>query len=181
MKSLQHRVIRLDNAKWHGPARDLLAVNLVVLHATASGKAQTAMSVISYMNRDDHGPISYHYIVDRDGSIVRMTDPKFIAYHAGDSAWPGPKRALPKNQKPNGGKSVNSRSVGISFVNDNVKEPLTALQLESGEWLCRTWMRQLGVAPASVIAHKECAPGRKSDPILDMDAWRKRLARPETE
>lgn len=177
-KSLQDRVIRLDNAAHRGRERELSEIDMIVLHATASGKKAKARDVIAYMNRDDHGPISYHYLIDRDGSILRMTDPKFVAYHAGDSAWPHPAVATTKNQKPNKGLSVNARSIGISFVNDNIKEPLTAKQLESAEWLCRTWIEKLALRLTNVRAHFEVSPGRKSDPKLDMVAWRARLSAP---
>ncbi len=166
--SLQHRVVRLDNARHYGKVRTLAAVNLIVLHATASGRMQTGRNVIGWMNSQPN-PISYHYVIEKDGTMLRMTDPLKIAFHAGVSAWPG---------KPSGRMSVNARSIGIAFVNDNVAEMLTEPQLESGEWLCRTWMGKLGVGPSAIVAHREVAPGRKTDPVtLPMGAWRRHMER----
>lgn len=175
--SLQDRVIRLDDAKHSGKTRELSAVNLIVIHATASGKTETAKSVIGWMNGQPN-PISYHYMIDRDGMMYRMTKPELVAYHAGDSAFPNPVRATPANpNKPNGGKSVNGRSLGIAFVNNNHAEALTALQVESGEWLCHFWMKKLGLGPESVVTHAEVSPGRKTDPrAMPGKEWRAFLA-----
>lgn len=167
--SLQHRVTRLDSARHKGQARALSSVNLIVLHGTASGKGSTARGVIKWMNSQPN-PISYTYLIDRDGGIVRMTDPKFTAYHSGVSAWP---------YKPVGRESVNKRSIGIAFVTDEkLREPLTPVQLENAEWLCRVWMKQLNITAASVVSHREVSPGRKYDPVmLPMGAWRAQLSR----
>lgn len=174
--SLQSRVVRLDSARHHGKARDLSSVNLIVTHATASGKTETAKGVIAWMN-GQNAPISYHYVICRDGTIYRMCRPELTAFHAGDSAWPSPIRATPQNQRPNGGKSVNARSIGIAFVNNNHAEPLTALQVESAEWLCHHWMKRLGIGPESVVTHAEVSPGRKTDPrALPGSEWRALLA-----
>lgn len=142
-------------------------VDLIVLHATASGRLQTGLDVIRWMNGQPN-PISYHYLIERNGAILRMTDPNYTAYHAGVSAWPN---------KPVGRESVNSRSIGIAFVNDNVAEPITQAQIESADWLCRTWMQKLGIRASAIVGHKEVSPGRKTDPkMLLMSAWRARLA-----
>lgn len=147
----------------------MTGVNLIVLHATASGRVQTGRNVVGWMDSQPTA-ISYHYVIERDGTMLRMCDPLFTAYHAGVSAWP---------HRPVGRESVNKRSVGISFVNDNLTEPLTVLQLESADWICRVWMEKLGVGAAAVVAHKEVSPGRKTDPLmLDMKAWRERLGCP---
>lgn len=177
MVSLQSRVRRLDNARYKGAERPRSAVNLLTMHATASGRRSKALGIISWMNgpidprgiRGPTGPVSYHYLIDRDGTIYRMLEPKFTAYHAGVSAWPN---------APRGRESVNPRAIGVAFVNDNLTEELTALQLESAEWLCRVLMRQYNISASQVVSHREVAPGRKTDPItLDMHKWRSRLAK----
>lgn len=174
--SLQVRVRHLDSARHHGPVRPLSAVNLLVMHATASGKLETAQSVIAWMN-GQKSPISYHYVLDRTPEILRMTKPEVVAFHAGDSAWPNPARATPQNPRPNGGRSVNSRSIGIAFVNNNHAEPLTAYQVENGIWLCKFWMRRLGIGPESVVMHYEVSPGRKTDTrAITGPEWREMLA-----
>lgn len=175
--SLQSRVVRLDNARHAGPARAVTDIQLITMHCTASGKDQNAKGVIAWMNAQVK-PISYGYVIDRDGMMYRMTKPERVAYHAGDSKWPDPIRATPDNPKPHKGASINKKSLGIAWVNNNEGERLTALQVESAEWLCHFWMRRLGLAPSDVIGHSECSPGRKVDPTraMEMKEWRALLA-----
>ena len=119
--SLQSRVVHLDNAVHHGELRQE-KVSLIVMHCTEGGSAQ---STIEYLNTTDEKTASYHYIIERDGTIYRMTAPNIVAYHAGDSAWPNPVPATPANpEKPNGGRSVNRRSIGIAWAHQG-REQLT--------------------------------------------------------
>jgi N-acetyl-anhydromuramyl-L-alanine amidase AmpD len=166
--SLQDRVVHLDNAKHHGGLRTY-AVSLIVMHTTEGGSGR---STIEYLNTTTDKTASYHYIIERDGTILRMLRPNMVAYHAGDSAWPSPIKATPTNQKPNGGRSVNRVSVGISWANQG--EPLTDAQLESALWLCGVLCKDYGVLVDSVRGHYEVAPGRKTDPkrVQDMTEFR---------
>lgn len=185
--SLQSRVTRLDNARYHGGPRDLSGVRYFIVHKTASDKTSTASGIIAWMNshlRARENPprkVSYHYVIDRDGSIWRMLAPENIAYACGDSAWPDPVRATPENpRKPNGGRSLNRVSISAALVNDNVGEPITPRALESLEWLTHFWINDRRVSirgPSSVLGHYEISPGRKFDPLkLDMRDYRALLA-----
>lgn len=139
-------------------------------HTTEGG---TARSSIDYLNSTADKVASYHYLIDRDGSVLRMTDPALIAYHAGDSAWPAPVRATPANpDRPNGGHSINSRSLGIAWANNG--EPLTIQQKASGLWMAKVYCARYGLTASQMIGHYECSPGRKTDPqpAMEMGAWR---------
>lgn len=168
------RVKRLDNAKDHGPHRSG-APELIVWHCTAGDRADAAME---WMN-SDKATASYHYIVDKDGTIYRFLAPEFIAYHAGESAWPVPAGGVPE------GASINRRSLGISFANDNgsdaneLDDQLTPEQVQSALWLALTLMKRYGIPAENNIGHRECAPTRKTDPlpeIMKMPEWRESLA-----
>jgi N-acetyl-anhydromuramyl-L-alanine amidase AmpD len=171
-RSLQGRVQKLDNARYHAGARTS-QILFLIYHAT---EGDSAASSIGWLNRDltaaEHNQkASYHYIIDRDGAIIRMTPPELVAYHAGDSAWPGPVYSPPGN----GGHSLNACSVGIAFANRDDGEQLTAQQLESGLWLSTVW----NVPLERIRGHYEISPGRKEDPAaaLNMDDWRLLVAR----
>lgn len=184
--SLQSRVRHLDNARHCGPARPVTDILWLTMHCTGSGRMRTARDVIAWMNKPvdprgingPKGPISYGYVIDRDGTIYRMTKPERVAYHAGDSRFPDPIRATRDNPKPHGGASINRKSLGIAWANDNLSERLTALQVESGLWLCHHWLNRLGLPVSNVIGHNECSPGRKVDPAraMPMGDWREMLA-----
>lgn len=169
--SQQANVKRLDNARYKGARRDRSDISVIVVHATAG---DTAMSSINYLNRaDSDHKASYHYVIDRDGTILRMLPIEIVAYHAGDSAWPSPQRYPPGN----GGTSVNKKSLGIAFANKQDGEDLTDEQMTSGLWLCRFWMESLSIPPSRVVGHYEVSPGRKSDPrpCLSMREFRQML------
>lgn len=172
--SLQSRVRALDNATHHGSLREE-RVNLIVMHTT---DGDSAMSSITYLNTTTDKTASYHYVIDHDGTIYRMTAPNLVAYHAGDSAWPNPLKATTNNpDRPNGGRSVNRRSIGVAWANKG--EPLTALQIESALWLVTTLMGGYAVPLPGVVGHLEVSPGRKVDPpasVMAMNDWRARLA-----
>jgi N-acetylmuramoyl-L-alanine amidase len=163
-RSLQGRVVVLDNARYHGKDRLRSTISLIVMHCTAGTSAH---STIAWLNRPDaDAPASYHYVIDRDGTIYRHCAPETMAYHAGDSAFP----ADPSKSRQ--GSSVNPRSLGIAWANRNNGEPLTEAQIESALWLCSVF----DVPPEHVVGHCEVSPGRKTDPVcMDMDEWRERL------
>lgn len=176
LPSLQSRVVKLDNARYHGGVR-VGAVRAIVWHCTAG---DTALSAIEWMNRPNvpsGGKAGYHYLIDKPGTIYRHTPTHLVAYHAGASSWP----AIPAQ-----GHSLNYCTLGVSFANDNgsdanaADDALTAAQWESARWLGVTLMKAHGVPPAMNLAHREIAPGRKTDPlprILPMDPWRAELGR----
>lgn len=178
MDSFQHYVLRADDARYHGGARDFSALDAIVWHCTAGDSVRAAREWLNRPNSD--APASYTYLIDRDpgpDAIVRMCPPELVSYHAGKSAPPG----IPPQPK----NSVNRRSLGIAFANINAEDPaksvpLTTFQLQAGLWLGVTLMKLYPkIVPARNWGHIEVAPGRKFDPrpwVLDLNDWRKRLA-----
>jgi N-acetylmuramoyl-L-alanine amidase len=168
--SLQSRVVHLDNAKHHGGTRATNTITLIVMHTTAG---DSAMSSIDYLNTTTGKSASYHHVIDRDGTIYRMCPITQVAYHAGDSAWPNPRRYPPGNHT-----SVNTRSIGIAWANRNDGEALTPAQKESALWLCALYCRDDAIPVSQVVGHCEVSPGRKTDPTpaISMDDWRAELA-----
>jgi N-acetyl-anhydromuramyl-L-alanine amidase AmpD len=136
---------------------------LLLAHAT---DGYSAGSSIDWMNKDidpegkkgPRGKLSYHYIIERDGIIYRMKPIRFIAYHAGDSAWPNPVHWPAKNKT-----SVNPYSIGIAWALKKGERP-TDLQMESGLWLFRFHMDTRQIPLSRVVGHDEVSPGRKFDP-----------------
>lgn len=160
---LQSRVRALDNVRHHGGERDPTEVLYLVYHATAG---QSAMSSIVYLNTTSEKEASYHYVIDRDGTIYRMTPVHIVAWHAGDSSWPYPVYSPPGN----GGHSLNHNSIGIAWANMDDGEELTAAQLESGLWLTTVFKQPV----ERILGHYEISPGRKIDPApaINMNDFR---------
>lgn len=180
-RSLQSRVRRLDNARYHGGARAMSAIDTIVMHATAGESAESSIGWLNRTNKDGSAiepanRASYHYLIDRNGAILRTLPVTTIAYHAGYSGWPNP----PKWPKPANAPavSVNTHSVGIAWANRDNGEPLTPEQIRSALWLCGVYCRDESVSVERVLGHYEVSPGRKVDPKLAMlmSAWRESLA-----
>jgi N-acetyl-anhydromuramyl-L-alanine amidase AmpD len=176
--SRQELVTRLDDARYHGGARSLDNVWYLIAHAT--GGSHPFKVSQEWMNRDldpagKKGPIgktSYHYGIERDGSIDRALPINITAYGSGDSGWPATRHP------PGNGKSLNPRAIHIAWANDDAGEELTEEQLESGLWLFTVLMQQIHAAPSRVLGHYEVSPGRKVDPraAISMREFRQMLS-----
>jgi N-acetyl-anhydromuramyl-L-alanine amidase AmpD len=179
ISSKQSLVTRLDNARYHGAKRSLDDVWYLIGHATG-GSHPFAVSQ-EWQNRDldpegkkgPKGKTSYHYGIDRDGSITRALPTNIIAYSNGDSGWPAVAWSQGGNRS-----SLNPRAIGIAWANDDAGEELTPEQLESGLWLFTTLMHQIHAGPSRVLGHYEISPGRKPDPrkAISMREFRQQLA-----
>lgn len=185
-ESLQDRVRHLDNARYHGGARALSAINLVVWHTTVGHSAEEA---IAWDNRaQSNNPASYHVVIGRDGIAYRCNPFNVVAYACGNSAFPSPLYFPPGNPLA---AWVNHRSISISFagdIGDNSDElrHATREQIETGYWLGRLLVTGQvsselpAIAPYFHRAHREVSPGRKFDPtptFLVMAWWRWALDR----
>ena len=133
-------------------------VSTIVLHATAGG---TAKSSIAYMMRQAVAA-SYHYIIERDGTIFKCVPTSRKAWHAGKSEGPQ-------------GRDVNPYSIGIAFANLNDgKELITPKQIEA----CRELVDDLATAyPIRwITTHYGVSYPRKTDPRrFDLFAFRESL------
>jgi N-acetylmuramoyl-L-alanine amidase len=136
-------------------------VHCLVLHADAS---RNAKGTVSWIQNPAAG-VSYHYLIDRDGTVYRMVPDERRAWHAGRSEWLG---------TPN----VNDISIGVSWSNDQKGEPFTPEALASGADLCAQLCRRHHLTPCadSLVTHEQIARpvGRKRDqgPLFPLDQFR---------
>jgi N-acetylmuramoyl-L-alanine amidase len=141
----------------HGPRRDGLRPELVVLHYTAMPDAASAERALCDPARE----VSAHWLIARDGQVVQLVDEELRAWHAGAGQW-------------RGRGDVNSRSIGIELDNDGAS-PFAAALMDALEGLLAGILARWSIPPSGVIAHSDMAPGRKRDPGPRFD-WL-RLAR----
>lgn len=145
-----------------------VAVSCVVLHSDA---ADDAKKTISWLRSKKSG-VSYHALVDRDGTVYRFVGTGRKAWHAGDSAFVG----VPH---------CNNYSLGLAFANKNDGvEPYTEQQYESGALVVLDWMHRFpAITPERVTTHAIVAlpDGRKNDPLGFDLARFKALLRPVDE
>ncbi|MDO8423887.1 MAG: N-acetylmuramoyl-L-alanine amidase [Parvibaculum sp.] len=125
-------------------------IDVLVLHYTGMGSAEAAISHLC----DPAAKVSSHYVVDEGGHVLRLVDEEKRAWHAGVSSWAGIS-------------DLNGRSIGIEIVNcghDGGCPPYPDIQMQAVELLCQEIMSRHPIAPRSVVAHSDIAPGRKEDP-----------------
>lgn len=131
--------------------------SLVVLHYTAMPTPEAALDRLAAPEYE----VSAHYLVAEDGRVFRLVDEAHRAWHAGKAAWGVTT-------------DVNSASIGIELANPG-DAPFAAALMASLEELLADILARHRIPPERVIAHSDCAPGRKCDPGVRFD-WH-RLAR----
>ena len=127
-----------------------LPVTMIVLHYTGMESGEAAIARL----RDPEAKVSAHYLVEEDGTILRMVAEDQRAWHAGRSHWRGIK-------------DVNSASVGIEIVNPGHEfgyRPFTAAQMSSLIPLVADIKDRHGITRGNVVGHSDIAPARKQDP-----------------
>lgn len=101
---------------------------------------------------------SYHYYIERNGTIIKMVDPKYEAGHAGASLW-------------NGHLRMNKYSIGICLENKPPQQ-YTQAQYISLSWLIKVLQKRFDDPTSHVIlGHSDVAipRGRKQDPGPQFD------------
>jgi N-acetylmuramoyl-L-alanine amidase len=132
-------------------------VDMLILHYTGMQSARAAIDRL----RDPVARVSSHYVVDEDGSIVRLVPEHVRAWHAGVSYWRG-RRVL------------NDVSVGIEIVNPGHEwgyRPFPDAQIASVRALCLEILGRHPIPPHHVVGHSDVAPDRKQDPG-ELFPWR---------
>ena len=144
------RLVMRTSPNWnHRPPG--VAVSCVVLHATADNDTQASVQWCC----DKQSKVSYHTIIDRDGTVYALVESGKRAWHAGVSAFQGRD-------------DVNDFSLGLSFANANDgHEAYTDVQYEVGASIVQGWLAQYpAITRDRITTHAAIAlpKGRKTDP-----------------
>lgn len=95
---------------------------------------------------------SVHYIIQRNGKVLKLVDEEEIAYHAGLSSW--------RNMD-----GLNGKSIGIELQNSAMgQQKYTAAQIKSLIKLAQDIIRRHNIEPQNIVGHSDIAPTRKPDP-----------------
>lgn len=145
-----HAGARVRPSPNHGPRRNGLRPEIIVLHYTGMATGQAAEDWLC----DPRSEVSSHYLVHEDGGIVQMVPESERAWHAGRSSWMGET-------------DINSQSIGVEIVNPGHGlgyRRFPGRQIAAVIDLCRGIAERWSVAPRRVLGHSDVAPGRKVDP-----------------
>jgi N-acetylmuramoyl-L-alanine amidase len=134
----------------HDERPDGMPVDMLVLHYTGMRTAKEAIARL----RDPAAEVSAHYVVDEDGTVIRLVPEDRRAWHAGQSQW-------------RGHTGLNGRSIGVEIVNPGHEwgyRDFPVLQVAAVCDLCLSILARHPIAPRDIVAHSDIAPDRKQDP-----------------
>lgn len=94
--------------------------------------------------------VSYHYLIDSDGSRTQMVWDSKKAWHAGSSSWKGYT-------------SLNSHSIGVSFWGNTYQRTPTDTEIDSMAHKCAYLMDKFGIGIDGILTHGMISPDRKTD------------------
>jgi N-acetylmuramoyl-L-alanine amidase len=132
-------------------------IDMLILHYTGMETAREAINRL----RDPDAQVSAHYVVDEDGTILRLVPEDRRAWHAGVSHW-------------RGNSALNGRSIGVEIVNPGHEfgyRDFPVLQLAAVCDLCLSILARHAIPQRNVVGHSDVAPDRKQDPGERFD-WR---------
>jgi len=124
--------------------------DMLVLHYTGMKTAGEAVSRLC----DPEARVSAHYVVDEDGTILRLVAEERRAWHAGQGAWQGET-------------DCNAASIGIEIVNPGHEfgyRDFPENQIDAIISLISDIRTRWTIPDARIIAHSDLAPDRKQDP-----------------
>lgn len=127
-----------------------IPIDILILHYTGMQTAQAAIDRL----RDPAAGVSCHYVVDEEGSVLRMVPEERQARHAGISYW-------------RGATGLDDRSIGIEIVNPGHEwgyRDFPVLQLAAICDLCLSILSRRPIPARNIVGHSDVAPDRKQDP-----------------
>jgi N-acetylmuramoyl-L-alanine amidase len=127
-----------------------LPISMIVLHYTGMEDGAAAIARLC----DPEAKVSAHYVIEEDGTVVRMVAEAKRAWHAGRSHWRGTT-------------DINSASIGIEIVNPGHEfgyRPFTDAQIAALLPLVAAIKERYAITRGNVIGHSDIAPSRKRDP-----------------
>ena len=130
--------------------RKIKDIKFIILHYT--GMQSKIVSIKRLLNSKHK--VSCHFLIDRDGQIIKMVDENKIAWHAGKSKW--------KNFT-----DLNKNSIGIELVNKGHEfgyEKFTKIQIEKLVIICKYLKKKYKIKNSNILGHSDIAPLRKKDP-----------------
>jgi hypothetical protein len=120
----------------HGSRRPVNSVHEVVLHHTGGSSVEGAVSTLRQRG------LSYHYIIDKDGTITELVNPEAKAFHA---------------------KHHNNGTIGISYVGGGPGGAISQEAVEASAGLINELKGQFP-ALKNIAGHKHRANHGKHDP-----------------
>lgn len=130
--------------------RFIKQIKFIIIHYTGM---QSEIESIKRL-KNPNFKVSCHYLINRNGKILRMVKDSHIAWHAGKSKW-------------GKYKNLNENSLGIELVNKGHQfgyEKFSNKQIKSLISLCKNLKKKFEINDENFLGHSDVAPLRKRDP-----------------
>ena len=125
-------------------------VKYLIFHYTGMRSENAAIKRLTSKS----SKVSCHYLIKKNGAIIKIVPDLYIAWHAGISSW--------KKDK-----SLNSNSIGIEISNpghDYKYENFSQKQITSIINLSKNLKKKYKIKKENILGHSDIAPLRKKDP-----------------
>ena len=138
-------------------------IEAIIIHSVFNKSNGDKYSINRIIKQFRHYHVSSHYLIARNGKIIRLVKENDISFQAGKSCL------------PDGQTSVNQCSIGIELVTtDDVSDKPTEKQFNSLTALVKDIQHRHNIK--YVLRHSDIAPERKTDPWnLDWDDFLAKL------
>ena len=125
-------------------------IKFIIFHYTGMKKERDAICRLT----SQKSKVSSHYLIKKNGEILKLVPELYIAWHAGVSYW--------KNYK-----LINKNSIGIEISNaghDYKYTKFTKEQIKSVLRLSKNLIKKYKIKSNFVLGHSDISPDRKKDP-----------------
>ena len=125
-------------------------VKYLIFHYTGMRSENAAIKRLTSKS----SKVSCHYLIKKNGAIIKIVPDLYIAWHAGISSW--------KKDK-----SLNSNSIGIEISNpghDYKYKNFSQKQITSIIYLSKNLKKKYKIKKENILGHSDVAPLRKKDP-----------------
>ena len=125
-------------------------VKYLIFHYTGMRSENAAIKRLTSKS----SKVSCHYLIKKNGAIIKIVPDLYIAWHAGISSW--------KKDK-----SLNSNSIGIEISNpghDYKYKNFSQKQITSIIDLSKNLKKKYKIKKENILGHSDIAPLRKKDP-----------------
>ena len=125
-------------------------IKFIIFHYTGMKSESVAINRLTNIQSE----VSSHYLIKKNGDIVKLVPDLYIAWHAGKSSW--------KNYK-----SLNQNSIGIEITNSGHEfgyKKFSKKQISSLLKLSKFLIKKYKINHEDILGHSDIAPERKKDP-----------------
>ncbi len=132
------------------PKRLKKRIKFIIIHYTGMKKESEAIQRL----QEPKSKVSSHYLIRKNGDMVRLVPDLYEAWHAGVSSW---KHFI----------SINKNSIGIEITNPGHQygyRNFSSKQIFSLKKLLNFLIKKYRIKKNCVLGHSDISPGRKKDP-----------------